>query len=270
MEQNPPKASEVGSAALEDLRNNFGLVQQITFPVIPILIVLGAADAVAAKYFTDASGHPEFGYYVFMIVYTLLTAWASVHYVMRWHLFSLTGSVEYKGGWLNPDTKYNSFFYKTLIIQAIVFATIMLPVFLMVVAPVIGLMVFIPLVFAGVYSGCRLSFILPATVLGHTPTIPQIWDFARGMVGKTIWAPIAATWKYIVAMFVYLFIIGFFVGFTSNGEPLSLIGDIFIFLFTTLPALLAGILFCLVYVGGLSRYYQWGLENRTDAYGDYK
>ena len=276
MEQDPPKAHDVGMAALNDLKENFSLVKNIVMPVFPIMFVFMAIDIALEPMLTNEYGQPTMGYHLFSIVSVVVSAWVVVHYVMRWHMFTLLGNVDYKGTWASPDSKYKLFFFKTIILQFVVILAMMIPVLVMFLIPPLGLIIMIPCWVAGIYIVCRLSFILPATVLGHTPNIKEIWDFAKGMVGKTFWAPLMVTYKYILLFIVYLVISGLILSLVGiidieGGQmSMSALQMIASLVFFALPTLVGTILFGLVYVGVLSRYYQWGLENRTDAYGDFK
>ena len=148
------------------------------------------------------------------------------------------------------------------------------PFLLLVILPpmIAFIVIFAAWIFA-FYAVCRLSFILPATVMGHTPTYMEIWEFAQGMVAKTLWAPIRVVLKYLLLFFVYclvLFTLLAVIGFSVDGFEQSIIFNTLIGVFFGVPCIILGILWGFVYVGVLSRYYQWGLKNRTDAYGDFK
>lgn len=269
MDDSPPLAVDIGTAALNDLRENFGLVKKMILPVFPILIVLAVIDHLIQITFIDENGKALAITYIADIIYILLSAWVSVHYIMRWHLFTLKGSIEYEATWSHPDPAYKKFFTKTLILQVIMFSAILLPLILLIISPVIGLMLVLPLMCFGIYSVARFSFILPATVLGHTPSLRQIWAFASGMVGKTLWAPMRVCFVYFLAAIGYIVIMALLLaifGFIKEGET----NDLLAFTLFYLPGLFFGILFGLIYVGVLSRYYQWGLDHRTDAYGHFK
>lgn len=274
MEQTPPAAVDVGKDALEDIRRNFDVVKNILAPVLPIIIGVTLLDLMLNIYFSDEYGNPSPAYNVFAIFIYFFTAWVSVHYILRWHLYTLKGTAEHNGTWSKPDVKYKKFFFKTLFLQFGLILLMIAPFLLLVILP--PAIAFIGIGAAWIYAFyaiCRLSFILPATVMGHTPTYREIWVFAQGMAVKTLWAPIRVALKYILLFIVYTFVLFLMlglIGYSVEGFEQSAIFNFLLGILFVVPCILLGIIWGFIYVGVLSRYYQWGLKNRTDAYGDFK
>ena len=273
MEKEPPLAVDVGREALDDVKRNFSIVKSIVMPIIPVLLGLSFLDVLLNTYFADENGNPPASYSIFSLFMIFFTAWVSVHYILRWHLFTIKGSAEHQGTWTNPDTKYKKFFFKTLFLQFFAIVIFLAPLlFFAVLPPVLAMLVNIPIWIFAFYAICRLSFILPATVMGHTPTYSEIWKFAKGLVGKTLWAPIRVCFVYLLLFILYFIVatIVLTVIVMITGNVAFAESEVLLFIVFVVPSILMSIFFGLVYVGVLSRYYVWGLKNRTDAYGDFK
>jgi hypothetical protein len=114
---------------------------------------------------------------------------------------------------------------------------------------------------AGIYAGARLTFLLPAVALGHDITVAQAWALGKGMVWKVIWAPVRATWQYLLAYLLYVFVITFILHVIFVGaDEAAHVPALALLVLRTLPDVAVNIFYVLLGLGVISNYYKWLLE----------
>lgn len=252
----PPSALSIGREALNDAFAHQDIIKKILMPVVSVLVIVTIMDQIFA--FTMGQNY----IYIYFFI-MLMTTWISVQYLMSWHLFSMTRETNYQGTWYRPDRRYVSFFLKSLIPLMAMVLPFILVVIIANIMPLIGLMLMPWACLLGIWAGLRLSFVLPAAALGHTPTLGQAWDLSQGMALKIFWAPIRVLWLHIIALTLYGFVINFALHMVMGDPTASFAGILLQLFLLTIPMMLFYLFFALVGVGVLSRYYLWAIDSRS-------
>jgi hypothetical protein len=202
--------------------------------------------------------------------------WFGVHYALKWHLFTLRDDMNYEGGWAKPDGLYIKFLLKTIVPGIAIILSFMVSFTCYFFLPhLMATLLSLIVILFGFYAAIRLSFILPATAYGHTPSISQIWGFSDGLALKVLWAPFRVLWPYLIAYFIYTMIVQGLNDFLSNQERYANAPENVSLVFSNLIPLIIKTFFQIVdavinifigvfCVGVLSKYYLWGLDHRPE------
>lgn len=258
----PPAAKDIGRKALREILDNRDMAIEIVKSALPVFVISGAIGTFVGV--ANQGDNKSVGLGLMALLMTLVAGWVWPHIAIRWHRFVITeGKMDYKGTWLSPDSTYIRFVLKGLIPLGMIFGGLFIgALFALAIPSVIGAPLMLGLFAVGVYAGTRLMFLLPAVALEHDITVAQAWEIGRGMVGKVIWAPIRATWKYLLAYLAYVFVVMFILHMIFVGaDETAHIPALPLFIFRTLPDVVLNMFYILLGIGVVSNYYKWLLQN---------
>jgi hypothetical protein len=258
----PPPAKDVGLKSLREILDNRDTAFEAIKSVLPVFVVSSMAGTFAGV--ANQGDNKAVGLSLVALITALAAGWAWPHIAIRWHRFVIAeGHMDYKATWLSPDSTYVRFVLKGLIPIGAIFAGLLMGGLLALALPApAGAFLMLISFGVGIYAGTRLMFLLPAVALEHDITIGQAWTLGRGMVWKVIWAPIRATWHYLLAYLLYVFVITFILHAMFVGaDETAHIPALPLFIFRTLPDVAVNVFYVLLGLGVVSNYYKWLLQS---------
>ncbi len=256
-------AGETGKNMRQYVKDHQSTFWEILKPLLPFIIGAGLLDVVLTDIFTTDEKE------ISSPIGGLIAAYFMTALIISWHRVVIHGPENFVA--MNPfKPKKNEIKYLAVgiglgILSTIIAILIGLTALLNPAIMVIGLLIFLPML---IFIGFRISFYFPALATDMPIPLGKAFSMSKGYIWKLFAAGFYATWRLILAVFVYSIIMMLLITaivFVGGGESLTLSVVAYIF---ALP-LVAFIqpLLTVIGVTGLSNYYQHALQYGGSDHG---